>query len=111
MFWNHYIDDTINQANLNGSNPTVIIANVNRPSKPLISIDAILTLGYFTETTGGLAVDWINDKLYFSFGDPGSNLVNPNHLAVYNITAGGDYVEITTSDGPYHELAVDPIAQ
>ena len=36
-----------------------------------------------------------------SFGDPGSNELNPNHLALYNITAGGDYVEITTSDGPY----------
>ena len=67
--------------------------------------------GISIKTAGGLAVDWINDKLYFSFGDPGSNLVNPNHLAVHDITAGGGYVEITTSDGPYHELVVDPVAQ
>ena len=56
-------------------------------------------------------MDWINDKLYFSFGDPGSNLVNPNHLAVYDITAGGGYVEITPSDGPYHELVADPLGE
>ena len=34
MFWSHYINGSINQANLDGSNPTIIIANVNRPSKP-----------------------------------------------------------------------------
>ena len=56
-------------------------------------------------------MDWINDKLYFSFVDAGSDSVNPNHLAVYDITAGGGYVEITTSDGPYFELVVDPVAQ
>ena len=57
-------------------------------------------------------MDWINDKLYFSFG-PQSDSVNPSHLAVYDITAGGarDYVEITTSNGPYHELVVDPVGE
>ena len=55
-------------------------------------------------------MDWINDKVYFSFGDTGSNSVNPNHLAVYDIT-NGTYNEIVlTPTSVYHELAVDPIA-
>ena len=61
---------------------------------------------------GGLAVDWIRDKIYFSFGDPGSNTINPNHLAIYDITAG-QYNEInpTTTYTVYHDLAVDPVNQ
>ena len=56
-------------------------------------------------------MDWIYDKLYFSFG-PQSKEVNPSHLAVYDITGGArDYVEIATSDGPYYELVVDPIGE
>ena len=56
-------------------------------------------------------MDWINDKVYFSFGDTGSNLINPNHLAVYDITTG-EYSEIVTSSyAVYFDIAVDPIAQ
>ena len=33
LFWNHYIHGTINQANLDGSNPEIIVSNVNRPSE------------------------------------------------------------------------------
>ncbi|CAI8022716.1 hypothetical protein GBAR_LOCUS13319, partial [Geodia barretti] len=60
----------------------------------------------------GLAVDWINDKVYFSYGDTGSNLVDPNHLAIYNM-ATGVHIEITpaTPHARFHDLAVDPIGQ
>ena len=33
MFWSDFTDGTINQANLDGSNPTVIVANITRPSE------------------------------------------------------------------------------
>ena len=56
-------------------------------------------------------MDWINDKVYFSFGDPDSNSVNPNHLAIYDISAG-EYNEITTlSYSVYFDIAVDPVGQ
>lgn len=61
-----------------------------------------------------MAVDWINDKIYFSFGDPGSNLVNPNHLAIYDLSTGV-YTEITPAINTvykvYHDMAVDPLDQ
>ena len=63
------------------------------------------------QNTGGVAVDWINDKVYFSFGDVGSELVTPNHLAIYDITTG-EYSEImTSSPAVYDDIAVDPVAQ
>ena len=56
----------------------------------------------------------MNNKIYFSFGDPGSNLVNPNHLAIYDM-ATGVYTEINPSTiaaySVYHDLAVDPLGQ
>ena len=55
-------------------------------------------------------MDWINDKVYFSFGDTGSNLVNPNHLAVYDITTGTYNEIVMTPTSVYHDLAVDPMA-
>ena len=60
--------------------------------------------------TGGVAVDWINDKVYFSFGE-----VTPDHLVIYDIHTGS-YDEInmtiaviTTSCFIFYDLAVDPI--
>ena len=54
----------------------------------------------------------MNDKIYFSFGDPGSNLVNPNHLAIYDITTGQyDEINPSTIYAVYHDLAVDPLSQ
>ena len=58
--------------------------------------------------TDGLAVDWINDKLYFTFAGTSSNTY---HMAIYNITTGGDYEIILTSNVRYYEIAVDPVAQ
>ena len=54
-------------------------------------------------------MDWINDTVYFSYGDTGSNLVNPNHLAVYDITTGTYNEIILTPTSLFHDLAVDPI--
>ena len=62
------------------------------------------------ETVGGVAVDWINDKVYFSFGDTGSNSVNPNHLGVYDITNGTYNEIILTPTSVFRDLTVDPIA-
>ena len=63
---------------------------------------------------GGLAVDWINDRIYFSFGDYGSNLVNPNHLAMYDLD-NGVVTEITSAIAlvykKFHDLAVDAIGE
>ena len=80
-----------------------------------VSYTIIIMIWYiYYVITGGLAVDWMNDKIYFSFGDPGSNLVNPNHLAIYDITTSG-YTEITPATivayRVYHDLAVDPLGQ
>ena len=33
MFWTHYRDDTISEAGLDGSDPTIIVSNINRPSE------------------------------------------------------------------------------
>ena len=63
--------------------------------------------------TGALAVDWVSDVVYFSFGDGSSSLANPNHLAIYNITSRG-HTEITCISEEYavfHDLAVDPIGR
>ena len=72
---------------------------------------------------GGLAVDWINNKLYFSFNDPHSLLDYPNHLAYYDLTTGA-IEEITetvtqqqvleTPASPFtvfRDLAVDPLKE
>ena len=59
--------------------------------------------------TGGLGVDWINDKVYFSFSRNGDI---PNHLAVYDITTGGySEVVVTSSCAVYYDVYVDPINQ
>ena len=33
FFWGHYRDGTVNQANLDGSNPTIIASNISTPSE------------------------------------------------------------------------------
>ena len=38
MFWNHYEDNTVNQANLDGSNPMIIASDVNTPGKAKINV-------------------------------------------------------------------------
>ena len=91
----------------------VIVSNVNRPSK---AFNSFLRQNILTQTVcwaGGLAVDWVNDKIYFSYGDPGSNSLSPKHLAIYDIATGG-YVEISSivdDHAVFHDLAVDPIGQ
>ena len=57
-------------------------------------------------------MDWMNDKLYFSFGDSGSQEVNPNHLAMYDISTE-EYNDITTQSiaSIYYNIAVDPVGQ
>ena len=60
-----------------------------------------------TGSLGGLAVDWINNKVYFSYGIP-----NPNHLAVYDMATGGhSVITPTTPHNKFHDLAVDPVAK
>ena len=52
-------------------------------------------------------MDWINDKVYFSFGAP-----SPDHLVMYDISTGMQN-EIIISPVPasyFYDLAVDPIA-
>ena len=58
--------------------------------------------------SAGLAVDWINDKLYFSYAGTAANTY---HMATYDIIAGGDFKIIMTSSVRYYEIAVDPVAQ
>ena len=56
---------------------------------------------------GGLAVDWINDKVYFSY--EGFIL---SHIAVYDISTGGySGVLTSTSFSVYYDIAVDPFDQ
>ena len=108
-FWTHYRDGTIHQANLDGSDPKVIVINVTRPSKSLLQVQLIERL---THPPGGLAVDWVHDNIYYSFGDFGSNTINPNHLAVYNLTTGATFemtAAINQLYGVFHDLAVDPL--
>ncbi|CAI8037176.1 Low-density lipoprotein receptor-related protein 2, partial [Geodia barretti] len=92
LFWTHYRDGTIHQANMDGSLPIEIFSNVTRPS--------------------GLAVDWINNRVYYSFGDFGSLTVNPNHLAVYDMSTGTT-TEITAvidqTHAVFHDIAIDPL--
>ena len=58
-------------------------------------------------------MDWINNKMYFSFGDEGSNLVYPNHLAYYDLATSAvtDITSAITTNAVFHDLAVDPDAQ
>ena len=51
-----------------------------------------------------MTVDWINDKLYFSFGDGA-----PDHLAIYNITTGTYNNMALSTASVFYDLAVDPI--
>ena len=110
LFWTHYRDGTVHQANIDGSNPTVMVSNVTRPSE--LTFKHMLQR-YKCLSPGALAVDWVNNKVYFSFGDHGSNLVHPNHLAIYDITTS-QITEITsaiTSNAVFRDLAVDPESQ
>ena len=74
-------------------------------------IEHISLLCEHIQTLGALAVDWINDKIYYSFGDYGSLEVNPNHLAVYDISTGAN-TEITANVNQqyavFHDIGVDP---
>ena len=57
-------------------------------------------------------MDWVNDKVYFSYGDPESILVNPNHLATYDMATGvHNEITPTSPHSKFHDLAVDPIGQ
>ena len=57
-------------------------------------------------------MDWINNRVYYSFGDFGSLTVNPNHLAVYDMSTGTT-TEITAvidqTHAVFHDIAVDPL--
>ena len=109
LFWSHYRDGSIHQATLDGSNHTILVSNVTRPSELVV----VYVISKDIFTTGALAVDWINNKVYFSFGDHGSTTVNPNHLAIYDMCTG-EVTEITSavdSNAVFHDLAVDPNAQ
>ena len=61
---------------------------------------------YWIFHTDGLAVDWINDKLYFSYAGSTNNY----HMAVYDIV-GENWEVLLTSSVRYYEIAVDPMAQ
>ena len=100
MFWSHFADHTINQANLNGSNPTIIVTNVTYTGESFFQARN-------STITVGLAVDWINDNVYFSYyGYQGST-----NMAVYDITTG-EYPEIVTSSSySIYSIAVDPFNQ
>ena len=54
----------------------------------------------------------MNDRVYYSFGDFGSLTVNPNHLAVYDMSTGTT-TEITAvidqTHAVFHDIAVDPL--
>ena len=67
-------------------------------------------------------MDWINDRVYFSFNSPDSQLDYPNHLAFYDMTSGTLH-EITgtishfqglnnhrTPITVFRDMAVDPVA-
>ena len=61
---------------------------------------------FLQNPTDGLAVDWINDKLYFSYRGSGNNY----HMSVYNIV-GESWEVMLTSSTRYYEITVDPMAQ
>ena len=48
-------------------------------------------------------MDWINDKVYFSFGDP-----TPNNLVIYDITTGMHYDITPAPASSFLDLALDP---
>ena len=58
-------------------------------------------------------MDWVNDKVYFSFGDFGSTTVNPNHLAIYDIATGAvtEITSVMPIHAVFHDLAVDPFGE
>ena len=90
-----------------------------------VSLHLSLSASSFTcnplSLSGGLAVDWVNDRLYFSYSSAGSSLDQPKHLAYYDLVSG--YVtEITDAvveeerrirpRSPFSlffDLAVDPV--
>ena len=55
----------------------------------------------------GLAVDWINDQLYFSYMNSDNTIY---HMAMYDII-GRSWEDILSSSSRYTEIAVDPLAQ
>ena len=59
-------------------------------------------------------MDWINDNLYILIGDERQRFDLSYHVAIYDITAGGDYRIIMTSEhwlSPYYYIVVDPFAE
>lgn len=65
----------------------------------------------FIHTSVGLAVDWINDRIYYSFSTTSTTL--PNHLAVYDISTG-ENTDITVvvdenRTTVIYDIAVDPL--
>ena len=42
MFWSNCIDDNINQANLDGSNHSIVVANVITPGEPFFQVYILL---------------------------------------------------------------------
>ena len=102
----------MNQASLDGSDATVIASGVDTPSNALIMIGTSIPCSYLlihvftTPSSDGLAVDWINDNLYFSYAGSTSY-----HMAIYNITGGGNWEVIQTSNSRFYEIAVDPFGE
>lgn len=71
----------------------------------------------------GLAVDWVNNRLYFSYNSPESTMNQPNHMAYYDLATGGItdltltvFMEevLNNPRSPYtlfYDMAVDPVKQ
>ena len=93
-----------------------LLVSVTNPVSPSLSFSLTLFLSlssfscynYSTilSPTDGLAVDWVNDRLYFSYNDPDSSLNRPNRLAYYDLTTGEE-TEITSTIYQ-QELAIKP---
>ena len=59
-------------------------------------------------------MDWVNDDLYILFGNEQLHSELPVHVAIYDITTGGDYRTILTSTqecNHFYYLVVDPFAE
>ena len=50
-----------------------------------------------------MAVDWNNNRVFFSYSDPWSHTDMPNHLAYYDM-ANGHVVELTDNVLNHEEL-------
>jgi len=57
--------------------------------------------------TAGLAVDWINDKLYFSFENASTNSL----IAAYDIQEGGEWEALLQCARTVWDMACDPHSQ